>query len=115
MIAELFIRGLVAHLVADWFLQNEWMALNKVNPRHPAGYIHAAIHGLLVLLFGFPVATSIWLAVVHWLIDLRVGLAWWRRHTGQTTEGPMAIHVAIWQDQAAHLIALFIAAVAVVS
>lgn len=113
--SELFIAGLTAHLIADWFLQNDWMAVNKVNPEHPAGFIHAAIHGLLMLLFGFPWPTSLWIAIAHWLIDLRVALAWWRRAFGQTTEGPMAVHVAIWQDQAAHLIVLFIAANAVVS
>jgi hypothetical protein len=28
--SELMIWGLVAHLIADWPLQNEWMALNKM-------------------------------------------------------------------------------------
>ena len=113
--SELFIAGLIAHLIADWFFQNEWQALNKTNPLHPAGYLHAAIHGYLMLRFGFPWAAALWIAVAHWLIDLRFGLAWWRQGFCQTTEGPMAIHVAIWQDQAAHLIVLYIAAVAVVS
>ena len=48
MVLSLFERGLVAHLVADWLLQNDWMALNKMNLRHPAGWVHAAIHGVLL-------------------------------------------------------------------
>ena len=41
-------KGLVAHLVADWLLQNDWMAVNKKDLRHPAGWVHALIHGVLL-------------------------------------------------------------------
>ena len=36
MILTLFERGLVAHLAADWVLQNDWMVRNKLSLRHPA-------------------------------------------------------------------------------
>lgn len=106
-----FIAGLIVHLIADWFLQNDWQAVNKVNPKHPAGYIHAGIHALgMVLVFGPLLALG--LGVSHWLIDLRVPLVWWRRVMGQAKEGnPMADHVRIWQDQVAHIVLVYVAAV----
>jgi hypothetical protein len=108
--SDLFAGGLMAHLIADWFLQNEWMALNKTNPKHPAGYVHAGIHTLaMLLLFPWPIALAI--GVTHWFIDLRFALATWRRFFRQTTEGSMAVHVAIWQDQVAHFVVILAAAV----
>jgi len=49
-----FEAGLMLHLVADWLLQNEWMAVNKVRFMHPAAWIHGSIHGILLgLVFGW--------------------------------------------------------------
>ena len=73
-----FERGLVAHLVADWLLQNDWMALNKMNLRHPAGWVHAAIHGLLLgLALGW--AGGVALGILHLLLDTGRPLNWWIR------------------------------------
>lgn len=100
----LMIWGLVAHLVADWPLQNDWMANNKAarrqrhNPttmtgergtpytvwwdRHPAAYVHALVHlWLLLLVFGW---VAFPLAVVHLLIDTRKPVIWWSKFIGQT-------------------------------
>ena len=41
-----FEKGLVAHLVADWILQNDWMARNKMKLSHPAAWVHSTIQGL---------------------------------------------------------------------
>lgn len=103
-----FINGLIAHLIADWLLQNEWMAINKVKVGHLAGIIHALIHGMLFL-FVFPPLVALTLGVIHYLIDLRFILVWWRKSYRQTTEGVFALHVAIWQDQAVHIICIWIA------
>jgi hypothetical protein len=74
--------GLVAHLVADWPLQNDWMARNKADLRHRAGYVHAGIHGsLLAFVFGWVGAP---LAVAHLLIDTRRPVVWWSRLIRQT-------------------------------
>ena len=106
---DLLVWGIVAHLVADWLLQNEYMALNKISLRHPAAYVHSGIHLLAAaLVFSWPAALG--LAVAHLLIDTRRPLAWWRRVFGQTTEGPMAIHVAVWTDQVAHVSCIAVAA-----
>jgi hypothetical protein len=107
----LMVWGLVCHLVADWPLQNDWMAKHKAErrerwrptgttdgpdgeqwprmipgsrwwDRHPAAYVHAGIHGaLLAIVFGWAAAP---LALAHLLIDTRVPVAWWSRLIGQT-------------------------------
>jgi hypothetical protein len=97
----LMVWGLVAHLVADWPLQNDWMANNKAKRgkpgalsdplalerqpwwlRHPAAYVHAAIHGvLLALVFGWVAGP---LALAHLVIDCRWPVAKWSRFMRQT-------------------------------
>lgn len=179
---DYLVWGALAHMIADWILQDDWMARNKactgrtepmparrsdvlpgrvlVDPddrrwvvrqadhgaldcatlclegrpvdecwaripdvvathtvrrparegwRHPASYVHATIH-LVALLFVFPWAWALGIAVSHWFVDLRFALAWWRRAFGQTVEGPAALHVAVWGDQVVHLAVLGAAA-----
>jgi hypothetical protein len=96
--SDLLVWGIVLHLIADWPLQNDWMANNKMKRfdpegtamgsdpgwlylhllwiwRHPAAYVHAGIHcALLALVFGW---VAIPLAVVHLIIDTRVPVVWW--------------------------------------
>lgn len=101
--SELLIWGLVLHLIADWPLQNDWMALNKMKRtlrrpsmalpyedrtftswwvRHPAAYVHAGIHGLfLALVFGWVAAP---LALAHMIIDCRWPVAKWSQFMKQT-------------------------------
>lgn len=44
----------VKHLIADFLLQNSWIVLNKGKYLHPAGWVHAGIHGVLTgLVLGF--------------------------------------------------------------
>ena len=74
--------GWVAHLIADWIFQNDWMAVNKANLRHPAGYVHAGIHGAVQVpvfkRWALPIAIS------HLLIDTRKPVAWFSRRVRQT-------------------------------
>jgi len=123
----LMIWGLVAHLVADWPLQNDWMAKHKASLRHPAGYVHPAIHGaLLALVFGWVAAP---LAVAHLLIDTRKPVVWLSRLVGQTQPTGEAVvtwfkpralvvvdvgmEVRFWTDQVWHIACIAIAALAV--
>ena len=105
----LFERGVVAHLIADWLLQNDWMAKNKSNLRHPAGWVHGLIHAVLIGL-AINWMAGLVLAAIHIWIDTRQPMAWWRRVYKQTSDGPSALVVAIWADQVLHiaLIALYI-------
>jgi hypothetical protein len=106
---SLLLWGMVIHLFCDWLLQNDWMARNKVSLRHEASWIHSAIH-FVGLLLVFPSWMALCIAVVHLLIDTRVPLLWWRRVFRQTSVGEMALHVAMWGDQVAHITVLAIAA-----
>lgn len=128
--SELMIWGLVLHLVADWPLQNDWMAQNKANLRHPAGYVHAGIHGvLLAIIFGW-----VWipLAIAHLLIDTRKPVAWWSKLVGQTQPSgkqgttwggyldqrpfdvvDVGMEVRFWTDQVFHIATIAIAALLV--
>lgn len=97
-----FERGLVAHLVADWLLQNDWMARNKMSLRHPAAWVHALIHGTaLALALGWQ--AGIVLGLLHLVVDTRLALGWWQRAFKQTTVGPAGMHTAIWADQVIHI------------
>lgn len=115
--ADLFIVGLTAHLFADWFLQNDWQADNKASLLHPAAWVHFACH-LICMALVWPIFGALVVAVSHALIDTRKPLVWWRTLLGQKQvradqppeKNAVAVHVAFWQDQAAHIIVLAIVA-----
>jgi len=109
---SLLLWGITIHLIADWLLQNDWMANHKASLKHPASWIHSAIH-LVGLLLIFPPLAAVIIAATHLLIDTRLPLVGWRNIFRQTRSGPMAPHVAIWGDQVAHITALAVAALVV--
>ena len=97
-----FEMGIVAHLIADWPLQNQWMVVNKTNLLHPAAWVHAGIHGLLLgFVLGWQAGAV--LGLLHILIDNRVLLWWWQTNVQQTVDGPAVIHTRIWTDQVVHI------------
>lgn len=109
--SDMMIWGLVLHLIADWPLQSEWMAMNKMKrretwtrtklnspgeyagtvstrnspswwDRHPAAYVHSGIHTLLLaLVFGW---AAIFIGVLHLIIDCRWVVERWSMVFGQT-------------------------------
>ncbi len=111
-LAALTLSGILVHLFVDWFLQNDWMAQNKMkwsgSRPHGSGLVHAATHATGMMLV-FPWWAALLVGVTHWLIDLRFPLIWWRRTFRMTTDptNPAAMHVAIWQDQVAHFLVVF--------
>jgi hypothetical protein len=100
-----FEQGLLAHLIADWPLQNDWMANNKSSLRHPAAWAHGAVQ-FIFLSLALGLQAGIILATLHILIDTRVPLRWWQSLIGQTTDGPTALHTQIWTDQVIHIAAI---------
>lgn len=103
----LFEQALVMHIIGDWILQNDWMATNKPNLKHPAAWIHGAIHAaLLTFVLGWQAGLII--GVFHMLIDTRIPFRWWQKTFRMTGEGPNAVHVAIWTDQVMHVLCLAI-------
>src|SRR5690349_10900130 len=108
--------GLVAHLIADWPLQNDWMANNKATSLL-ANAVHASIHGvLLALVFGW---VAIPLALAHGLIDTRRPVVWWSRLVRQTQPSgdgyDVGLEVRFWTDQVFHIGCIAFAALAVVA
>jgi len=98
-------RGILAHLVADWILQTDWMARNKCSLLHPAAWTHAAIHALcLALALGWQ--AGLVLGAVHMLIDTRSPVAWWMRSFKRCQPVPEAGSVALWLDQTLHFVCI---------
>lgn len=119
---ELFIWGLLAHIVADWFLQNDWMAQHKTNLNHVAAWVHSGIHFACFLpVFGWFGALAVFLT--HIVIDTRVPLNWWKRVYKMKSYDPsqepgsmwniIASQVAFWQDQMTHVAVIILVAFAV--
>ncbi len=117
-LSDKIIFGVVAHLIADWLLQNDWMARNKHKPGI-ASWIHAGIHYFL-LLFVFEwshlaipfINTALFVALSHMLIDFRFPfpLDLWQKFYRQTREGEFVLHVRIWADQVLHITVITLAA-----
>ncbi|HWH71930.1 MAG TPA: DUF3307 domain-containing protein [Candidatus Sulfotelmatobacter sp.] len=100
-----FEKGLVAHLVADWVLQNDWMARNKKSLRHPAAWTHAGIQAAcLGLALGWP--AGLVLGFVHLLLDTRVPVAWWMRTFKKCSPAPELSWIAVGLDQTLHITCL---------
>ena len=104
-----FIQATILHLIADWLLQNDWMAKNKANLRHPAGWIHGAIHAVLYAQV-FTWHTALLIGLSHILIDTRIPLRSWQKLFGQTSKGNVGSIVMIWCDQVVHICILYMAA-----
>ena len=98
----LFERALVAHLVADWLLQNDWMAHHKARLSHPAAWVHGLVHAL-ALTWALNWRAGLVLGLLHVLIDTRVPLAWWIRSFKHSEAAPDAASIAMWTDQSVHL------------
>lgn len=135
--AALVLAGILIHLFADWFLQNDWMAKNKTKKglrngkplwefpswldRHPAAFIHASIHAVLLLLV-FPLWAALLIGVLHLIIDTRSPLEWWGKFTRQTRQTEqkttafggilvdLGMMVAFWRDQTSHFIVIALVA-----
>lgn len=98
----LFDRGLVAHLIADWLLQNDWMARNKHNLRHPAGWVHAVIYGVaLGLAVGW--LGGLVLGTLHLIIDTGDPVGWWVKHFKRCEGAPHAMLIKVCTDQVLHI------------
>ena len=100
-----FERAFVAHLVADWILQNDWMARNKISLLHPASWVHSTIQGVC-LGWALGWKAGLILGVAHILIDTRVPLAWWIRVFKKSNGAPEAAVVAIGLDQTLHILCI---------
>ncbi|GGV36928.1 hypothetical protein GCM10010293_40520 [Streptomyces griseoflavus] len=125
MFAELFVLLYVAHLAADYPLQTDDQAAHKADSGvkgWQANLMHAGTHVVAcavvlavaaVALDETPgvwegIAALVWIGGTHAVIDRRWPIRWWMENTGQKEfiQHGGAAHV----DQAAHVIALAVAA-----
>jgi hypothetical protein len=109
----------VGHLVGDWLLQNDWMAMHKRQRLGTlAGIVHYAIYTLTI-------TGSLWLSnargknlrlylgagvivfVTHWLIDGTDCVQWWMRLYRQSDLDVIYLMV----DQVLHVVVLVFLAV----
>jgi hypothetical protein len=100
-----FERALVAHLIADWLFQNNWMARNKGRLLHPAAWVHGLIHGICLGL-ALDLRAGIFLGLLHMLIDTRVPLTWWMHNIKGSADEPEAASIAVWADQVIHIVSI---------
>ena len=98
---QLLVWGVLSHMVTDWLLQNDWMAVNKKDIRHPAAWVHSGIYAIgMSFVFKWPAALL--LGLFHLIIDSGKPLQWWFGRFKRLEDGPMTIPVALWTDQALH-------------
>ena len=97
MTADFLFRLLLGHLVGDYLLQNEWMALNKSRKdTELPGFVHALVYTLAVAVLTYQSTDTwryreVWCYVIffsHWPVD-RYSLAekWLKAIRGRTLEG----------------------------
>lgn len=100
-----FEAAFMLHLIADWLLQNEWMAVNKVRLSHPAAWMHGAIHAVLLgLVLGW--AGGLTLGLLHIAVDTRLPIQWWIKHFKKCENSPDLPILLIGCDQVLHLTCL---------
>jgi hypothetical protein len=101
----LLVWSIIVHLVADWLLQTNWMAVHKSHWRHPSAWVHSGIHAAgLCLVFTWPLALGI--GLTHLLIDTRKPLLWWMRVIKQIPPDAHFPFVEVWLDQVMHITVL---------
>lgn len=129
-VTVLLIWGIVAHFIADWLLQSEWIATHKmlrrtaaspVWDRHPSAYVHGAAHAAVQLLV-FPWQAALAIGFIHLLIDTKEPVIGWSRLIRQTTPDQTVVPpaylsigqaVTIAADQVWHVLVIAIAALIV--
>lgn len=101
---------LIGHLVGDYLLQNDWMALNKKMKSlkgELACNVHCAVWTLSVLLFTgwWDLKVAILVYLSHYILDRTRIVPWWVE-TYNTKKSPTWIYIVT--DNTLHLVFLFL-------
>lgn len=103
------ISALVGHLVGDYLLQNDWMALNK-----KTSTFHCVIHCVIwtacvVLAAAWPLWTVVPLFVTHFIQDRTNIITWWMDTVGQKKfrTGACAPWSSIAVDNTFHILTIW--------
>jgi hypothetical protein len=98
--------AIIAHFIADWLFQTEWMAINKMHLRKPAAWVHGSINAFF-LLFVLHWYLALLVGLLHVLIDTRKPVEWWMHVVKGMKPGThMYTIVYIWVDQVFHIVVL---------
>lgn len=103
------IEAIVGHLVGDYLLQNDYLALNKKRSS-----FHCTVHCLIwtacVVLFSqWPLWTGVPLFVTHFIQDRTAIITWYMDAVGQQAfrTGPCSPWSVIVVDNVWHIVVLF--------
>jgi hypothetical protein len=101
--------AIIGHLVGDYLVQNDWMALNKKKATFPCA-VHCALWSLSVLVFAqWPLVLFPLLFVTHYVQDRTNIIGWSMQAVGQRkfASGPCAPWSIIVVDNVWHLVVLY--------
>lgn len=110
MTTEPLMMGLIGHLVGDYLLQNDWMALGKKSSSFVCA-VHCAIWTACVCLAaGLGLVPFAVLFATHFIQDRTGIVVWWMRLIGQRKfmEGPCAPWSIIVVDNVWHIVTIAI-------
>ena len=99
---------LILHLVGDYLLQNDWMALGKKN-RGAFGHLTCTVHCLLYSLPFFLITSPLQVTLIfvtHFLIDRWYFIKWYMNLVGQKkfAQPPTAPWSIFFVDNTFHLV-----------
>lgn len=101
---------LMGHLIGDYLLQNDWMALNKKKATWPC-FVHCVIWSMTVALCAhWPPWTLPILFVTHFAQDRTDVVVWLMNHKGQKqfAQPPMAPWSIVVIDNVMHMTVLWV-------
>nr|WP_275983757.1 DUF3307 domain-containing protein [Paenibacillus hamazuiensis] len=105
---------MLAHLIGDFLLQNEWMAFNKQKRWLPL-LVHSAVYTIAIAAASFalldqPLSVYGILLVFagHIVLDRGSFIAWWYKRVTRCTD-PKTWWLKVVYDQTFHLILLYAA------
>ncbi|MTI81850.1 MAG: DUF3307 domain-containing protein [Firmicutes bacterium] len=98
---------LIGHLVGDFLLQNNWMAMNKKNNIF-ALIVHSIVYTTTLYMFSLPFGGIGLTAVTilffsHVILDKRLLVEWWLENINRT---PDVFWLQVVVDQTFHLLVL---------
>lgn len=102
---------IIGHLVGDYILQNNWMAMNK-SKNWLALIIHSLVYTTAVFLFslfagGIGLVAILIIFLAHIILDRRTFVRWWLTNINKS---PDIFWLQVMVDQTFHLLILFLIA-----
>ena len=94
----------IAHLVGDFILQNEWMAINKRRSSWTC-FVHVVVYMLPFFLVSISWWQFLLIGATHFIQDRSGFVFWWMRHYKKVPEAHWGI-IPLLVDQGFHLLTI---------